>query len=134
MPHLDLASQDQLASLQQARRACLDQAPAATTSSLARRPPCGETTPQNSLTHTHRPTRHSLSQVQVEIKKGQTIMVDANLQQPGFALFKSPRFSAPPPSPHLGRNGLFFKVQGPKHPAPQSTRSHTPLGIIGQRP
>ena len=41
---------------------------------------------RSSLTHTHRPTRHSLSQVQVEIKKGQTIMVDANLQQPSGAL------------------------------------------------
>ena len=37
--------------------------------------------------HTHT-GRHPLPQVQVEIKKGQTIMVDANLQQPPGALHK----------------------------------------------
>ena len=62
MPNLDSASQDKLASLQQARRACLVPQAPATTPSLARRPQCGENYATElpeigypSLAHTHRP-------------------------------------------------------------------------------
>eukprot|EP00964_Phaeocystis_antarctica_P066702 scaffold40368_cov59-Phaeocystis_antarctica.AAC.1 len=64
----------------------------ATTSNLASRLPRAESTKLRSTligypSHTHT-GRHPLSQVQVELKKGQSIMVDANLQQPSGALHR----------------------------------------------
>eukprot|EP00964_Phaeocystis_antarctica_P138374 scaffold103067_cov54-Phaeocystis_antarctica.AAC.1 len=69
--------------------------PPAKTSSLARRPPCGEyyateLLDRLSLSHTHRPTPSvaGASGDQEGPARGQTIMVDANLQQPSGALRK----------------------------------------------